>query len=193
MPFGTAADIGFGNRIHWNGGLYAGIDTGILKRILQRQSVHHGCQHAHIIGGGTFHATGGTGNAAENVTAADDQTDLYAHIDDSLDLGGDTIDHYRIETIFTLAHQRFAGNFQQNTLIFCGARHVRSQSVKMVRLQSSTVSFWGKAGLLCLQGCGNFRCEVAFFLLDALTQSQTNHGSDFHRCAQFLASILENF
>ena len=43
------------------------------------ERVHHGGQHAHVVGLGAFHAGRGAGDAAEDVAAADHDADLHAH------------------------------------------------------------------------------------------------------------------
>ncbi len=45
---------------------------------------------------------------------------------------------------------------------------------------------------LLLHSCGNFRCKVALFLLDALTQSEPNKCGDLGRCTNRLLCILES-
>ena len=64
----------------------------LLQRRLHGQRVHHGRQHAHVVGLGAFHAGGGTGDAAEDVAAADHDADLHAHADHVADIGGDGAD-----------------------------------------------------------------------------------------------------
>ena len=57
-----------------------------LQPILQRQRVHDGGQHAHVVGGGAIHAHGGTGEATEDIAAADHDTDLGTGFDGFLDV-----------------------------------------------------------------------------------------------------------
>ena len=55
--------------------------------------------------------------AAEDVAAADDDADLHAgllHLDD---LAREPAQHFRIDAVVGLAHQRFAGEFQQDALV----------------------------------------------------------------------------
>ena len=61
----------------------------LLHRVLQRHAVDHRGEHPHVVGAGAVHALGGAGDAAEDVPAADDQTDLYAMIDDTANFIGD--------------------------------------------------------------------------------------------------------
>ena len=50
----------------------------MIERILEGQRVHHGGEHAHVIGRRAVHPLGRTGEAAKNVAAADDDRDLGA-------------------------------------------------------------------------------------------------------------------
>ncbi len=49
-----------------------------LQRRLHGQRVHHGRQHAHVIGGGAVDALGGARQTAKDIAAADDHADLRA-------------------------------------------------------------------------------------------------------------------
>ena len=50
--------------------------SGLLEEVLQREGVHHGAEHAHVVGPATVHAALGQLGAAEEVAAADDDGDL---------------------------------------------------------------------------------------------------------------------
>ena len=58
----------------------------MLEGILQGERVHNGCQHAHVVGLSTLHATGSACHAAENIAAADNDADLMANGEQLLDL-----------------------------------------------------------------------------------------------------------
>ena len=58
-----------------------------LERVLHRKRVDDGREHAHLIGGHAIHAGLGQARAAEDIAAADDETDLDAEPDDFFDLG----------------------------------------------------------------------------------------------------------
>ena len=49
-----------------------------LERLLQRERVHDRGEHADVVGLGAVHALGRSGQAAEDVAAADDDGDLDA-------------------------------------------------------------------------------------------------------------------
>ena len=70
-----------------------------LKRVLNRERIHDGCQHAHVIGCGTFHALRGTFDATENVPAANHHANFSPHVMNDLDFAGNPVDRLRIDTI----------------------------------------------------------------------------------------------
>src|SRR5690554_822425 len=89
---GLGADVGLDHLVDVQGGLHASVDTAVLERVLQRQSVHDGSHHAHIVGGGTVHAQGAGRHAAKNIAATDhdgqfdaqggDLGDFFGHAQD---------------------------------------------------------------------------------------------------------------
>ena len=75
---GPARDVRLGDLAHRDGGLHPGLDALLLQEVLQRQAVHHGAEHAHVVGAGAVHAALLELGAAEEVAAADDDGDLHA-------------------------------------------------------------------------------------------------------------------
>ena len=92
-------------------------DALLLERILKRQRVDHRGQHAHVVGGGAIHAARARGDAAEDVAAADDDGRLHAHRLDLADLAGDLRGNGRIDAVALLAHEGFAGEFQEDAFV----------------------------------------------------------------------------
>ena len=92
-------------------------DALLLERVLQRQRVDDRRQHAHVVGGRAVHAAGAGRHAAEDVAAADDDGRLDAHALDFGDVLGDLRRHGRIDAVGLLAHQGFAGQFQEDALV----------------------------------------------------------------------------
>ena len=86
----------------------------MLERVLQRQRVDHRRQHAHVIGRRAIHAARARGQAAEDVAAADDDAGLDAQLLDFGDVLGDLRRHGGIDAVGLLAHQGFAGEFQED-------------------------------------------------------------------------------
>ena len=89
----------------------------VLERVLQRQRVDHGRQHAHVVGGRAIHAARAGGQAAEDVAAADHDRGLDAERLDLGDVLRDARRHGRIDAVGLVAHQGFAGQFQKNSVV----------------------------------------------------------------------------
>src|SRR5699024_12807382 len=79
MPHGTTGDVGLGDLRHRNRRLDPRVASQLLEEVLQRQAVHHGAEHAHVIGTGAVHAELGQFGAAEEVAAADDYAHYHTH------------------------------------------------------------------------------------------------------------------
>src|SRR6185295_20397083 len=92
-------------------------DVELFERVLQRQRVDHGRQHAHVIGGGAIHAAGAGGDAAEDVAAADDDRGLDPHALDLGDVERNLRRHGRVDAVGLFAHQGFAGELEEDALI----------------------------------------------------------------------------
>ena len=82
-------DVGLGDLAHRDRGLHARLDALLLEEVLQREAVHHGAEHAHVVGARAVHALLLQLGAAEEVAAADDDGDLDALVDRLGDLAGD--------------------------------------------------------------------------------------------------------
>ena len=78
VPDRAARDVGLGDLAHRDRGLHPGLDALLLEEVLQRQAVHDGAEHAHVVGAGAVHAALLQLGAAEEVAAADDDRDLDA-------------------------------------------------------------------------------------------------------------------
>ena len=97
-------------------------DVDVLERVLQRQGVDDRGEHAHVVGGRAVHALGARRQAAEQVAAADDDGDLDAELLDLADLLGDLRGDRRVDPERLLAHEGFAGEFEEDAAID-GRRH----------------------------------------------------------------------
>jgi hypothetical protein len=56
-------------------------DAVVLERAFEGERVHHGGEHADVVGGGAVHAAGGGAGTAPEVSAADDDAELESGID----------------------------------------------------------------------------------------------------------------
>jgi hypothetical protein len=97
-----------------------------FQRRLHGQGVHHGRQHAHIVGGGALHALGGGGQTAEDVSAANHQAQLITGLDRFADFAGDAVCSCHVDAVGLIAHQGFTGNLQKNPFIGALRRNKRS-------------------------------------------------------------------
>ena len=82
----AAPDVRLGDLVHRDRGLHARGDAHALERVLQRERVDHGREHAHVIGGRAVHAGLFVNLAAPDVSAADDDRDRDARAADLGDL-----------------------------------------------------------------------------------------------------------
>jgi hypothetical protein len=53
---GTALDVRFSDRTYFDAGHHRAGDSHAFQRILERQRIHDGRQHAHVVGSDPFHA-----------------------------------------------------------------------------------------------------------------------------------------
>ncbi|MNY16853.1 hypothetical protein D3C86_1501430 [compost metagenome] len=92
--------------------MHAAFDIRVAHGVLQGQRVHHGGQHAHVVGRGTVHAGSAAGHATEDVAAADHHGDLDAQLHDL----GNVIDHAfdggAVDAEGIVAHQGLTGKFK---------------------------------------------------------------------------------
>ena len=113
----ATADIGLGNLAHGDGAHDAAVHTGMLKRVLKREGVHYGGEHAHRVALGSIHATGRNLDAAEDVAAADNDRDLDAGVKHGTNLLGKASRDSGIDTELLITHKGFAGKLEQDALI----------------------------------------------------------------------------
>ena len=123
VTLGPTADIGLADRAHRDRRLHTGLHAVPLHDALQSERVHHGGEHAHVVGRGAIHSGCGARDTPEDVPAAHDETDLDTSGDDVGDIGRDPGQDLTIETVFLLSHERFAGNLQQDALVGRLDRH----------------------------------------------------------------------
>ena len=74
-------------------------------------------QHPHVVRGRAVHAARARGDAPEDVAAADDDGGLDAHALDFGDVQGDLVGDGGIDPVGLLAHQGFAGKFQEDAFV----------------------------------------------------------------------------
>ena len=93
------------------------VDALLAHRVGQRERVHHGGQHAHVVGGGAVHADRAAGDAAEDVAAADHDGDFAAELRHLLHLAHHADDRRAIDAERVVTHQGFTGKLEQDALV----------------------------------------------------------------------------
>ena len=94
----------------------------LLQRVLQRQAVHDGREHAHVVAGGAVHAARGGGQAAEDVAATDHDGDLHPGRMHFPHLRGDEGADAGSTPYVAVAEQRLAGDLEQDAAVASGNR-----------------------------------------------------------------------
>ena len=117
----------------------------MLEGVLERKGVHDGREHAHIVGLGAIHALSGSSKAAEDIAAADDDTDLNALVMKGLDLSREAGGDGRVDTVAALPHQGFTGQLQKDAVIEV-VGHSSSLVADFIHFSSMTVHYHTKAG-----------------------------------------------
>src|SRR6185437_3509569 len=113
----AAADEILGHVVDLDRAHHAGIAAALLDRVGHRQRVHHGGQHAHVVAGDPVHAGRGEALATEDVAAADHHAHFHAGLAYLDDLLGQPADHLRVDAVVGLAHQRLAGELEQDAAV----------------------------------------------------------------------------
>ena len=129
MPGGAAADVVFANVVDLQRGHHPCVHIERFERVLQRQCIHDGGEHAHVIAGHAIHAGTGKAGAAEDVAAADDNGDLDTAFPRRRDFTGDALDGPGLDPVIQFAHQRLTAQFQQYATVWkLGVTHVQAFS-----------------------------------------------------------------
>jgi hypothetical protein len=112
---GATADVRFGDRLHRDRRLHAGVDPLLLEGVLQGHRVHHRAEHADVVGGGRIHVAAVLG-AAPEVAAAHHQRQLNAAAEGRGDLTREGTGGVRRDPEAGLAGEELAGELQQGAL-----------------------------------------------------------------------------
>ena len=113
---GILAGKGLCHLRHGDGGEHLSGHTQLFQLIGDSQCVHHGCQHADLIGQSALHFAAGT--AAPEVAAANHDADLHTQLVRFLHAAADRVHGGLIKTRAFFAAQCFAADLQKDTLIF---------------------------------------------------------------------------
>ena len=96
MANAASTDKRFRHAFHANCRLQSSGHADVFQSILQCQAVDHRRQHAHVVSGGRVNGRANCGKLlpAQNVSAATNNRQLYARVDNLLDLLGNVC-HFR--------------------------------------------------------------------------------------------------
>ena len=122
VAHGAAADVGLGYLVHLDGGHDAAVEAQLLDGVLQGDGVDDGGEHAHVVGGDAVHVDGLLGDAAEEVSSADDDADLAAEGVDGGDLCGYFVNENGVDAETFACSQGFSGEFEEDSFV-----HVRTK------------------------------------------------------------------
>jgi hypothetical protein len=111
---GAAADEGLGDLRDVDGREHARVHARLLQSVLQDDGVHHGGEHADVVGARPVHVARALRDAAEDVAAADDDRHLDAEVAHRANLPSDGARHLHVHAVVLRAHQRLARRLQQN-------------------------------------------------------------------------------
>lgn len=117
MPNGTASDEGLGDCSYVEGGHDSGIDPDRVEFFFERDGVHDGAEHAHVVRGGLLDvARFGEFGASDDVAPADDDGDLGACLGGGFDLICDGAEFFGRDPEPALGAECFAGEFEEDTV-----------------------------------------------------------------------------
>jgi len=122
VAHGTAADVGFGDLVHLDGGHDAAEEAELLDGVLKGYCIDDCRQHAHVVGGDAVHVDSLLGDAAEEVSASDDDADLAAEGVNSGYFCGYFVDKDCINAEAFACGQGFARDLEEDSFV-----HVRTK------------------------------------------------------------------
>src|SRR5208283_3596851 len=114
VAHGAAADVRLGDLADFNGGHDAADQAELLDGVLQRDGVDDGGEHAHVVCGDAVHVDGLLGDAAEEVAASNDDSDLASEGVDSGDLGGHLVNEDSVDAEARTCGEGFSGELEED-------------------------------------------------------------------------------
>ena len=115
---GAAADIGLGDLFHFDGAEQAGVESLFFEAGLQGHAVNDGGQHTHVVAVCPLNSGFRFVHTPINVSATDHDGHLHAEFGNGFYVFGILGDHIGIEAEALIAHERFAGEFQEDAFVF---------------------------------------------------------------------------
>src|SRR4051812_25942976 len=136
----AAADVGLGDLADVERRLHARVHLELLERVLELQRVEDDRQHPHVVRGRAVHALGGARDAAVDVPCPQHDRDLDAAVVDALDLLGDLAQALQVGAVLEVAHERLAGQLEQDAPEYGGRPVAHSPTAKRVKRRITTFS-----------------------------------------------------
>lgn len=116
LALGLAADEGFRDVFHFDGGLDDTADSMMLEGSFEGEGIHDRGEHSDVIGGGAIHTPGGGAGTAPEIPAADDDAELEAAFHSFADFEGDAVnDLWRDVVAGAWATKGFSAEFENGT------------------------------------------------------------------------------
>ncbi len=112
----AAPDVRLGHLGHADRGQDARVRPEPLQDVLECERVEERREHPGVVRRRAVHALGRRGHAAVDVPRADDDPDLDAGLLAVDDLLGDRLDARELEAELLVAHQRLAGELEQDAV-----------------------------------------------------------------------------
>ena len=110
-------DIGLDNALNADGRHHPGREAGLVHGVSECQSIHHSRQHTHVVGGRPVHADRAARNATKDVAPADDDSHLHTQARHLCNLFDHPHNGGAVDAECIVAHQGFAGEFEQDPLV----------------------------------------------------------------------------
>src|SRR5690606_12268228 len=104
---GSTAVIVLNDTTHGNRGHHPSTNIGTFQRITQRQTIHHGGQHSHVVTSDPIHACLMQCGSTKEISATDHQADLNTDSDQLADFQSHPVQDLRINTERLIPHQGF--------------------------------------------------------------------------------------
>src|ERR1035437_5512171 len=117
MPNRFAPNKRLGKLRHRDRGHEPAINSRGFESILQSERVDHRGEHSHLIALHAADAFRASRDAAKDISAADHNSNLDSHCSTLHNIGRELSKHFRIDTIFTLTHERLARKLEEDSFI----------------------------------------------------------------------------
>src|SRR5919199_4645455 len=134
------ADVRLGDLADVERRLHARVGVQLLECVLELQRVQDDREHPHVVGGRAVHPLRRAGDPAVDVAGAEHDRDLDAAVVHALDLLGDLAQALEVGAVLEVAHQRLAGQLEQDAPEYGGRRVAHSPTANRTKRRMTTFS-----------------------------------------------------